>query len=108
MQEQLGVDIAWMLIIPVESETTGDFLNDPPVGAGVAGGLERLAAELHAAVGVGEGAVFFGKRGRGQHHVGVERGLGQEQVLHDEMVELRQGLRARGGRRDQTSRDFHP
>ncbi len=47
---------------------------------------------LHAPIRVGEGARFLGKgRGR-QHHIGVERGLGQEEILHDEVIEHRQRL----------------
>ena len=54
------------------------------------GGCQRLPPELHQPVGVGEGAGLFGKRGRGQDHVGEIRGLGEEDVLHDQHLELRE------------------
>jgi len=44
------------------------------------------AAHLHLPVGVGDGAVLL-RPGRGrQHDIGVFRGFGQEDVLHDEML----------------------
>ena len=61
--------------------------------------LPRLArrrhhrtADLHLTVGVGERAPLLGVRGGRQHDVGVPRRLGQEDVLHDEMLELGQRL----------------
>ena len=69
-----------------------DLLDDPPVLPGIAGRRERRPAELHAAVGVGEGAGLLGEgRGR-QDHVGVEGRLGQEDVLHDQVLELGERL----------------
>ena len=51
---------------------------------------QRLAAHLHLAVGVGDGAVLLRPcRGR-QDDVGIGRGLGEEDVLHHEMFEVRQ------------------
>ena len=58
----------------------------------LAGQRQRRAAELHPAVGVGEGAGLLREGGGRQHHVGVQRRLGQEDVLHDEMLELGQRL----------------
>ena len=53
----------------------------------VAGRLDRLAAELHHAIGVRHGADLLGPRGRGQHDVGEVRRFGEEDVLHDQMIE---------------------
>ena len=51
-----------------------------------------MAAHLHLAIGIGDRAVLF-RPGRGrQHDVGIDRGLGEEQVLHDEMFEMGQCL----------------
>ena len=72
------------------------------------GGLITCARQLHAAVGVGEGAGLL-REGRGrQDDVGVERGLGEEQVLHDQMIELGQRLRARGCRSGSDIAGFSP
>ena len=80
--------------MPVEAEAARDLLDDPPVGAGVAGQGHGGAAHLHLAVGVGDGAVLLGPgRGR-QDDVGELRGLGDEEVLHDQVLEL--GERAAG------------
>ena len=68
------------------------------------GSGSACAAHLHLAVGVGDGAVLL-RPGRGrQDDVGVGRGLGQEDVLHHEMLEMREraarvvevGVRHRG------------
>ena len=48
------------------------------------------AAHLHLAVRVRERAELLGVRRSRQHDVGVPRRLGQEDVLHDEMLELRE------------------
>ncbi len=58
----------------------------------LAGQRQGLAADLDLAVGVGDSAVLLGPGGRRQDHVGVFRRLGQEDVLHDEMLQLRQRL----------------
>ena len=80
-----------MLVVPVQSDAPRDVLNDRPVGARIARQIECLAAHLDLAVGVGDGAVFFRPGRRRQHDIGVERGFGQEQILHDQMFEFRQG-----------------
>ena len=51
------------------------------------GRIDRLAAELDEPVGVGEGPGLLGERARRQDDVGEVRGLGQEDVLDDEMLE---------------------
>ena len=60
--------------------------------ARVAGQRQRLAAHLHLAIGVGDGAVLLRPGRSRQHHVGIDRGLGEEEVLHHEMLEMRQRL----------------
>ena len=66
------------------------------VVAGLARRVERLAHALHPALGVGDGAVALAPRRRaGQHDVGELRGLGEEDVLHDEVVEALEQLRRR-------------
>ena len=86
----LVVDLARMLVVPVEPDPACDLLDDPPVLTGIARQRQRPAAHLHLPVGVGDGAVLL-RPGRGrQHHVRVHRGLGQEQVLHHQMLELGQ------------------
>ena len=61
----------------------------------LAGRLDGLAHALHAAVGVGEGAVLFGEAGRGQDHVRVDVGLVEEDVLGRPRTPA---ARSRGGR----------
>ena len=64
-----------------------ELLDDPEVLARLARRLDRLAAELHHAVGVGHGADLLRPGGRRQHDVGEIRGLGEEDVLHDQVIE---------------------
>ncbi len=47
----------------------------------------HAAAQQHAALEVGHGALLFRPLGDRQHHVGLGRGLGQEQVRHHQEVE---------------------
>jgi hypothetical protein len=87
-----GVDIARTRIVPGQPHPLADLLDDPEILTRIAGRLDHLARQLHAAIGIGEGAGLF-RKGRGrQDDVGVERGLGDEQILHHEMVELCQRL----------------
>jgi hypothetical protein len=72
------------------------------------GGSIRLASELHHAIGVGDGADLFGPRGRRQHDIGEIRCLGQEDVLHDNVVKRRHRLTRVNRRRDRTSPGSHP
>ena len=88
----LGEDRLRPLVVPVEAEAAGDLLDDPEVLAGLAGGLEGLAAELDAAVGVGEGAGLLGVSGGGQDDVGVAGRLGEEDVLHHQVLQAGEGL----------------
>ena len=84
----LGEDVGRSAVIPGQPHPLGDLLNDPEVLPGIAGRLDHLARQLHAAVGVGEGAGFLRKRRGRQDHVGVERGFSDEQILHHQMLEL--------------------
>ena len=74
----------------VQAHAPGDLLDDPQVLPRVAGRIERLAAELHQPVGVGEGAGLLRERARRQDDVGEVAGLGEEDVLHDQVLEHRQ------------------
>ena len=70
------------------AEVGGDGEQDLDVVTSVAGRVERLADQLHATLGVGDRAVGLAPRRRPrQHDVGELGGLGEEDVLHDEMVE---------------------
>ena len=76
--------------VPGQAEPTAHLDDDLPVGPGVAGRRHEGAQHLHLAVGVGDGAGLLVGRGRRQDHVGEHGGFGKEDVLHNEMVELRQ------------------
>ena len=82
-----GKHVARVVVVPAESEAPGDLLDDPPVRAGLARRRQRRAPHLHLAVGVGDGAVLLGPAGRRQDDVRELRGLGHEQVLHDQVFE---------------------
>ena len=84
--------LARMRVIPVQAHAARQLVDDPEIRPGLAGRLDGLAAELHHAIGVRDGADLLGPRGRRQHHVGEIRRLGQEDVLHDQMVERGEGL----------------
>ena len=74
-------------VVPVEAEPVRDLLDDPQVLPRIARRIDRLAAHLHQPVGVGEGAGLLGKRAGREDHVGQVRRFGQEDVLHDQMIE---------------------
>ena len=76
-------------VLPVQPQPARELDEDPEVRLGFSGRVQGLAAELHHAVGVGDGAVLLGPRGGGQHHVGEVAGLGEEDVLHHQVLELR-------------------
>ena len=94
--------------LPRQAHALRDLLDDPQVLARVAGRIDRLAAQLHEAVGVGEGAGLLGEGAGRQDHVGEVRGLGEEDVLHDQVLELRRAPRARGSRRGRDIAGFSP
>jgi hypothetical protein len=50
-----------VLVVPVQAEAAADLLDDPEVLLRVAGRVDGLPAQLHQAVGVGEGAGLLGK-----------------------------------------------
>src|SRR5690606_39574652 len=60
--------------------------------ARLAGRIERLPPELHGPVGVRERAGLLGERRGRQHDVGEVAGLREEDVLHDQHLELRERL----------------
>ena len=51
------------------------------------GGSMRLAAHLHQPVGIGEGAGLFREGAGRQDHVGQVGGLGEEDVLHHQVLQ---------------------
>ena len=73
------------------AEAAADVEDDLNVVAGVARRVQGLARALNAPLAVGDGAFALAPRGRaGQHHVGQLRRLGEEDVLHHEVVETLQ------------------
>ncbi|MNM80225.1 hypothetical protein D3C81_921890 [compost metagenome] len=81
-----------MPIVPGQPEPRGQLAQDPQVLACLPGRVDRLPAQLHRAVRIGEGASLLGEGRGGQHHIGQAGGLGQENVLHHQMVERGQRL----------------
>src|SRR5438046_10634377 len=55
---------ARMRVVPVQTHAACKMVDDPQILFRLAGRLDRLAAELHHAVGVGDGADLF-RPGRG-------------------------------------------
>jgi hypothetical protein len=87
------------------AEPAGDLDDDPDVVPRPLGRLERSPHTLHPALAVGDGAFGLApRRARRQDDGGQLRGAGQEDVLHDEVVEVAEqldgvlalGLRLRG------------
>ena len=99
-------------IVPVETDAARDLLDDPEILTRVARRIERLTAELHAPVRVGEGPGLLRERRCGQNHIRVARRLGEEDVLHHQMIELRQRLArvldVRVRHRGVLAHDVHP
>ena len=54
--------------------------------------FDGLAHPLHAALGIGKGAIAFGKAGRRQNHVSELGGLSQEQLLYHQEFQVVQGF----------------
>ena len=69
-------------VVPVGAHGLGEHLGDFPIGIALLRG-HHLAHHVDPALGVGEGAVLFQERGAREEHMGVIRGLVQEQVMHD-------------------------
>ncbi len=78
----------------------------------LAGGRQRRPVHLDLPVGVGGRPALLGLRGGGEDHVRLPGRLGEEDVLHDEMVELCErcaGVRLVGvGHRGVLAHDVHP
>ena len=76
---------------PVVAEPARELGDDPHVVARLARRIERLADALHAPLAVRHRALALApRRGRGEDDVGHLGGLRQDDVLHDEEVELRE------------------
>ena len=84
--------LADVLVGPVQADAIGDSWISSQSCRASPGGSTTGRRDLHLPVGVGEGAPLLGVRGGRQHDVGMPSRLGQEDVLHDEMLELRQRL----------------
>src|SRR5450759_3411331 len=75
-------------VSPIGTEALGDLADQLDVVAGAFRRAERTAHALYAPLAVGDRALRLSPpRSRGQHHVRELGGLGEEDVLHDEMVE---------------------
>ena len=79
--------------MPGRSQPPGDCGNLLPRRTGAGQGLDHLLGQLNPPLGAGESDAFFPKRAHGQHHVGVTRRFGQEQVLHDDQFATLQAVR---------------
>ena len=100
--------VARMRVVPVEPQLARHRDDDVEVAARITGQRQRLAPELHDAIGIGDRADLLRKRRCRQDHVGEIAGLGQEDVLHDEHLELGQRLARVLRRRGRTSRGSRP
>ena len=107
-EAHLGENIGRPAVIPVEPHAAGDFLDDPPVLARVARRVDGFSATLHPAIGVGDGAVLFGKRARRQDDIGEGGGLGEKKYPAPRDVRAGRARRARGSRWDPTSPGSRP
>ena len=85
-------DFAHMLVLPVQTESLADLLNDPQVLPGVPGWFDGLSTHLYQAVGVGETAVFFREGAGRQDHIGQVSSLCQKDVLDHQVLQCGQGL----------------
>ena len=86
----LGHTFLLACVMPVQAHALGDLLDDPQVGFRIARRQHGLAAHLHRAVGVADGAGFLGPGAGGQHHIGQPGGFGQENVLHHQVLQTGQ------------------
>ena len=80
-----------MLIVPAGAEMVGDVLNDSPVRPRTLERLEHLVEPLDPPLGAREGPFLLQARRRRQHDVGKLARVAEEDVLHDEEVELLEG-----------------
>ena len=88
----LAEHIRHVLVGPLQADALGDLLDQRPIQPRLARGADHGTADLHLPVGVGEGAPLLGVRRGWQDHVGVPGRLGEEQILHHQMLELGQRL----------------
>src|SRR3954463_14082581 len=91
-RHELVEHLARVPVVHGQPDAVRHLLDDLPVLARLARGIEHLAPELDAAVGVRVGAVLLEVRRRRQDHVGELGRLRQEDVLYDEEVERRERL----------------
>ena len=70
----------------------GEIADDLPIGARFADGRQGAAYALYAAVGIGEGAIFFGKAGGGQDDIRHIARLILEDVDADKQVQHLEGV----------------
>ncbi len=99
------------LVVPVEAEPPRHLLDDPEILARFPGQVQRPAPQLHHAIGIGDGSGLLRPGGGRQDHVGKIGGLGQEDVLHHQPVELGERLAGvveiRVGHRRVLAHDVH-
>ncbi len=79
-----------MLVLPFCSETIGNLLNDSPIGLTVSQRLKYLVQSLDSPFRAREGALFFETWTGRQDYVGKMARGAEEDVLHDEKVQLRE------------------
>mmetsp|Transcript_22998 Transcript_22998/g.38834 ORF Transcript_22998/g.38834 Transcript_22998/m.38834 type:complete len:682 (+) Transcript_22998:1800-3845(+) len=79
-------------IIPTQPQPFRQFHLNPPVFLRLARRRHRRAAHLDLPVGVGHGAGFLGKGRRRQDHIGIIRRLGDENILHHQVIQLGQRI----------------
>ena len=79
-------------VAPAQADALRQLLDQQPILARLAGRVDHRPADLHLAVGIGEGAPLLGVGGGRQHHVGVPGGLGEEDVLHHQVLQVGQRL----------------
>ena len=95
---QLVPDLLSGLYRPDMPHTLRDQTDDLDVVLGVARWFQCLSHALNPPFAVGESAVALApRRGGGEHHVGILRRLGEEDVLHDDMIEVFQPFADRRG-----------
>ena len=92
IERHLVEDLARMGVAPGEADALREILDQLPVLARLAGRADDGTADLHLAVGVGEGAPFLRMGGGRQDHVGEPRRLGEEDVLDDEVLQMGERL----------------
>ena len=87
-----GHAIVLALVIPGQTYALGQVLQYPQIGAGLAGRVQGLLAQLHHAVGIAHRAGFLRPGGSGQHHIGQPGGFGHENILHYQVFQAGQGM----------------